>query len=192
MQLVRRANARFSRWPMSPRTWNEPSHMVLQLSLMLVSGTLTGRADELADMLVDPHHSSIPHLAAPAAAMGFVERGDDERARRTDATGGSAHRSSRGRGCRRSPIGGGSRPSSGSRTLRCSTSCSSRTPASLLLSGRAPTAEVPSTASWLVWRSASDGPIRPAPGRVRASPSSAAVGARVWIPRSVALLERAG
>ena len=48
---------------------------------MLLTGTLTGHAEQMAARLTQPDHPSIPHLAAPAAALGFTQRGDLERAR---------------------------------------------------------------------------------------------------------------
>jgi hypothetical protein len=48
---------------------------------MLLTGTLAGHAEQMAARLDRPGHPSIPHLAAPAAALGFAQRGDLERAR---------------------------------------------------------------------------------------------------------------
>jgi hypothetical protein len=48
---------------------------------MLVRGTLADHAEQIAARLARPDHPSIPHLAAPAAALGFTQRGDTERAR---------------------------------------------------------------------------------------------------------------
>jgi hypothetical protein len=50
-------------------------------ALMLVGGTLADHAEQLAARLAEPDHPSIPHLAAPAAALGFAQRGDTQRAR---------------------------------------------------------------------------------------------------------------
>ena len=48
---------------------------------MLINGTLADHADQLAARLDLPDHPSIPHVAAPAAALGFAQRGDTQRAR---------------------------------------------------------------------------------------------------------------
>ena len=48
---------------------------------MLVGGTLAEHAGQIAARLAQPDHPSIPHLAAPAAALGFALRGDFEQAR---------------------------------------------------------------------------------------------------------------
>ena len=60
--------------------WAEPSRFVRDSSLMLISGTLAEHADKLAEMIMNPAHPSIPHLAAPAAALAYVQRGDHPRA----------------------------------------------------------------------------------------------------------------
>ena len=62
-------------------TWAEPSEFVLESSLLLVSHQLADKAEELEARLLDPRHPSVPHLAAPAAALGYAQRGDSERAR---------------------------------------------------------------------------------------------------------------
>lgn len=62
-------------------TWREPSLFVLDSCRMLLTGTLADHADQIAARLARPDHPSIPHLAAPAAALGFAQRGDTERAR---------------------------------------------------------------------------------------------------------------
>ena len=48
---------------------------------MLLTCTLADHAEQIAARLDRPDHPSIPHLAAPAAALGFAQRGDLERAR---------------------------------------------------------------------------------------------------------------
>ena len=48
---------------------------------MLLTGTLADHAEQIAARLAEPEHPSIPRLAAPAAALGFTQRGDLERAR---------------------------------------------------------------------------------------------------------------
>jgi DNA-binding CsgD family transcriptional regulator len=53
--------------------------------MMLVGGTLADHAEQLAARLARPDHPSIPHLAAPAAALGFIQRGDTEQARQIAA-----------------------------------------------------------------------------------------------------------
>jgi DNA-binding CsgD family transcriptional regulator len=52
---------------------------------MLLTGTLADHAEQMAARLDRPDHPSIPHLAAPAAALGFAQRGDLERARQIAA-----------------------------------------------------------------------------------------------------------
>ena len=63
-------------------TWREPSLFVVDSCQMLLTGTLAGHAEQMAMRLAQPDHPSIPHLAAPAAALGFAQRGDIELARR--------------------------------------------------------------------------------------------------------------
>jgi DNA-binding SARP family transcriptional activator/DNA-binding CsgD family transcriptional regulator len=65
--------------------WREPGRFVLDSCLMLLTGTLAGHAEQIAARLDRPDHRSIPHLAAPAAALGFIQRGDLERARQIAA-----------------------------------------------------------------------------------------------------------
>ncbi len=62
-------------------TWQEPGLFILGSCQMLLTGTLAGHAEQIAARLDRPDHPSIPHLAAPAAALGFAQRGDLERAR---------------------------------------------------------------------------------------------------------------
>jgi DNA-binding SARP family transcriptional activator len=62
-------------------TWQEPSRFVVDSCQMLLTGTLADHAGQIAARLARPDHPSIPHLAAPAAALGFTLRGDIERAR---------------------------------------------------------------------------------------------------------------
>jgi hypothetical protein len=59
----------------------EPGRFLLDSCRMLLTGTLAGHAEQMAARLDRPDHRSIPHLAAPAAALGFAQRGDLERAR---------------------------------------------------------------------------------------------------------------
>jgi energy-coupling factor transporter ATP-binding protein EcfA2 len=59
----------------------EPGRFLLDSCQMLLTGTLADHAEQMAARLDRPDHSSIPHLAAPAAALGFAQRGDLERAR---------------------------------------------------------------------------------------------------------------
>ena len=61
--------------------WREPTRFVMDSCLMLINGTLADHADQLAARLDLPDHPSIPHVAAPAAALGFAQRGDTQRAR---------------------------------------------------------------------------------------------------------------
>ena len=62
-------------------TWNQPARFVYESCLMLITGTLGDHATDLAARIVRPDHPSIPHLAAPAAALGLAWRGDLQRAR---------------------------------------------------------------------------------------------------------------
>ena len=59
----------------------EPGRFLLDSCRMLLTGTLADHAEQMAARLDRPDHPSIPHLAAPAAALGFAQRGDLERAR---------------------------------------------------------------------------------------------------------------
>jgi DNA-binding CsgD family transcriptional regulator len=59
----------------------EPGRFLLVSCRMLLTGTLADHAEQIAARLDRPDHPSIPHLAAPAAALGFAQRGDLERAR---------------------------------------------------------------------------------------------------------------
>jgi hypothetical protein len=59
----------------------EPGRFLLDSCRMLLTGTLADHAEQMAARLDRPAHPSIPHLAAPAAARGFAQRGDLERAR---------------------------------------------------------------------------------------------------------------
>jgi tetratricopeptide (TPR) repeat protein len=62
-------------------TWHQPSRFVHETCVMLITGTLGDHAEQLAACIVQPEHPSIPHLAAPAAALGFAQRGDTQLAR---------------------------------------------------------------------------------------------------------------
>ena len=66
-------------------TWREPGQFVLDSCQMLLTGTLADHAEQIAARLAQPDHPSIPHLAAPAAALAFAQRGDTERARQIAA-----------------------------------------------------------------------------------------------------------
>jgi DNA-binding CsgD family transcriptional regulator len=59
----------------------EPGRFVLDSCRMLLTGTLADHAEQITMRLARPDHPSIPHLAAPAAALGFAQRGDAEQAR---------------------------------------------------------------------------------------------------------------
>jgi DNA-binding SARP family transcriptional activator/DNA-binding CsgD family transcriptional regulator len=59
----------------------EPGRFVLDSCQMLLTGTLADHAEQMAARLGRPDHPSIPHLAAPAVALAFAQRGDLERAR---------------------------------------------------------------------------------------------------------------
>jgi DNA-binding SARP family transcriptional activator len=63
------------------RIWREPTRFAMDSCLMLITGTLANNADRLAERLAEPDHPSIPHVVAPAAALGFAQRGDTQRAR---------------------------------------------------------------------------------------------------------------
>jgi DNA-binding CsgD family transcriptional regulator len=52
---------------------------------MLVTGTLADHAEQLAARLAKPDQPPTPAFAAPAAALGFAQRGDLERARQIAA-----------------------------------------------------------------------------------------------------------
>jgi hypothetical protein len=65
--------------PGSP--WREPQRIVVESCMMLLTGTLADHAEQLAARVAQPDHQSVPHLAAPAAALGFTLRGDLEQAR---------------------------------------------------------------------------------------------------------------
>jgi DNA-binding SARP family transcriptional activator len=58
----------------------EPGRFLLDSCRMLLTGTLADHAEQIAARLDRPDHPSIPHLAAPAAALGFAQCGDLERA----------------------------------------------------------------------------------------------------------------
>jgi hypothetical protein len=66
-------------------TWLEPGQFILDSCQMLVGGTLADQAEQIAARLAQPDHPSIPHLAAPGAALGFALRGDIERSRQITA-----------------------------------------------------------------------------------------------------------
>jgi DNA-binding SARP family transcriptional activator/DNA-binding CsgD family transcriptional regulator len=66
-------------------TWREPGRFVLDSCEMLLTGTLADHAEQMAGRLARPGHPSIPHLAAPAAALGFTQRSDLEQARQIAA-----------------------------------------------------------------------------------------------------------
>jgi DNA-binding SARP family transcriptional activator len=61
--------------------WHQPASFVNESSQLLSTGTLADHAEELAARVARPDHPSVPHLAAPAAALGFVLRAEVERAR---------------------------------------------------------------------------------------------------------------
>jgi DNA-binding SARP family transcriptional activator len=64
----------------SPR-WLPTSRFVLETALWCGTNTLADHAEMLEKRASNPEHVSIPHLAAPAAALAYAERGDIERAR---------------------------------------------------------------------------------------------------------------
>ena len=61
-------------------TWLQPARFVLDSAAMLLTGTLPERAAQLAASLASPDHPSLPHLVAPAAALGYAQAGDLDRA----------------------------------------------------------------------------------------------------------------
>ena len=61
--------------------WKQPASFVNESSQLLSTGALADHAEELAARVARPDHPSVPHLAAPAAALGFAQRGDAQRAR---------------------------------------------------------------------------------------------------------------
>ena len=61
----------------SSTTWTQPSHFLLESGLLLASHTLADHAEALEERALHPSHVSVPHLAFPAAALGYAERGDD-------------------------------------------------------------------------------------------------------------------
>jgi DNA-binding SARP family transcriptional activator len=61
-------------------TWSEPLRFVLESALLLLSNTLADHAEELEEQALHPRHESIPHLAFPAAALGYALRGDSPKA----------------------------------------------------------------------------------------------------------------
>jgi DNA-binding SARP family transcriptional activator/DNA-binding CsgD family transcriptional regulator len=61
-------------------TWREPTRFILDNCQMLLTGTLADHAEQLAARLDRPDHPWIARLAAPAAALGFTQRGDAEQA----------------------------------------------------------------------------------------------------------------
>ena len=61
-------------------TWLQPARFVLDSVVMLLGGTLGEHAERLAASLTRPEHPSLPHLVAPAAALGFAQAGDTPRA----------------------------------------------------------------------------------------------------------------
>jgi DNA-binding SARP family transcriptional activator len=65
--------------------WEEPNRFVGDTAQMLITGTLAGNAERLAARLAQADHPSIPHLAAPAAALAFALHGDTQQARQIAA-----------------------------------------------------------------------------------------------------------
>jgi DNA-binding SARP family transcriptional activator len=61
-------------------TWSEPPRFVMESGLLLLSNTLADHAEELEEQALHPRHESIPHLAFPAAALGYALRGDYSKA----------------------------------------------------------------------------------------------------------------
>ena len=62
-------------------TWLEPASFVLESCVIPVTGALADQADQLAAGLAQPRYPSLPQLVAPAAALGFAQGGDTQRAR---------------------------------------------------------------------------------------------------------------
>jgi DNA-binding SARP family transcriptional activator len=61
-------------------TWSEPPRFILEAGLLLLSNTLVDHAEELEQRALHPNHASVPHLAFPAAALGYALRGDFSKA----------------------------------------------------------------------------------------------------------------
>jgi hypothetical protein len=57
-------------------TWSEPPRFIMESGLLLLSNTLADHAEELEELAHHPSHVSVPHLAFPAAALGYALRGD--------------------------------------------------------------------------------------------------------------------
>jgi DNA-binding SARP family transcriptional activator len=57
-------------------TWSEPFRFVLDSGLLLLSNNLADNAEVLEERALHPSHVSVPHLAFPAAALGYALRGD--------------------------------------------------------------------------------------------------------------------
>jgi hypothetical protein len=83
--LERRADLERVYQGMQGTNWQEPVRFITDSCRMLFTGTLADHAEQIAARLARPDHPSIPHLAAPAAALGFAQRGDAERARQIAA-----------------------------------------------------------------------------------------------------------
>jgi hypothetical protein len=62
-------------------TWSEPSRFVLESTFHLVSHSLADQAENFERRAMRPDHVSVPHLAFPAAALGYAQRGDETKAR---------------------------------------------------------------------------------------------------------------
>ena len=62
-------------------TWLEPASFVLESCVIPVTGALADQADQLAAGLAQPRYPSLPQPVAPAAALGFAQGGDTQRAR---------------------------------------------------------------------------------------------------------------
>jgi tetratricopeptide (TPR) repeat protein len=61
--------------------WAQPSLLVCQVCVYLASGQLGVHVEELVAHVDHPSHPSLPHVAAPAAALGYVQLGEFDRAR---------------------------------------------------------------------------------------------------------------
>ena len=159
---------------------------------MLITGTLADHAEQLAARLARPDHPSIPHLAAPAAALGFAQRGDTRAGTPDRLPLVRAAAAVVDLDAGRSPTGPRSPSRSASPTPAGSTTSSHRTRASWPSSAWAPTAAgaVDSLLAGLAWRL---GRLDEATERARAGLAlETRVGSQIWINRTTDLINRIG
>ena len=70
----------FVRLAVLTSNWNQPGGFVRESAVLLHTGQLSEHADELLDRARHPEHPSLPHLAAPAAALGYAQAGRTDKA----------------------------------------------------------------------------------------------------------------